>query len=140
MDTRPLVATALVIVTIAVAGCTSPQAPQAAAREASSSNPASADVAMMNTQFSPASLTVKAGATVTWTNHDPAGHTVTPTDKALWGTDGSGDDAAQWINNGQTWSHTFAQPGTYKYYCAPHSGKGANGEYTGMTGTIIVQA
>jgi plastocyanin len=35
------------------------------------------------------------------------------------------------INPGQTFTHTFDTPGTYKYFCIPH-------EVAGMTGTIVV--
>lgn len=39
--------------------------------------PGSNQVIMQNTSYSPQSLTVSKGSTVTWTNKDPYNHTVT---------------------------------------------------------------
>lgn len=35
------------------------------------------------------------------------------------------------LTGGQTWSRTFDVPGTYRYFCGPHEGRG-------MIGTITV--
>ena len=57
-------------------------------------------------------LTVEAGTTVTWTNEDPGMiHTVTSVD----GTFDSG-----FLNEGDTWSYTFDDPGEFEYLCTPH--------------------
>lgn len=57
-------------------------------------------------------LTVAAGTTVTWTNEDPGvAHTVTSVD----GLFDSG-----FINDGDTWSYTFEDPGEFEYLCTPH--------------------
>jgi nitrite reductase (NO-forming) len=57
-------------------------------------------------------LTIKAGTTVTWTNDDPGMiHTVTA-------ADGSFDSG--FLNEGQTWSYTFEEPGEFEYFCTPH--------------------
>ncbi len=96
-------------------------------------------VKMKNTAYSSKSITVEVGATVTWVNEDPYGHTVTPEDKAQWGTDGSGDAASEWIQQGQSWSFTFTAPGDYYYYCVPHASPGgAGGHYQGMVGIVHV--
>ncbi len=71
--------------------------------------------------FKPASLTITAGSTVTWTNGDAVTHTAT----ADGGEFDSGD-----LANGKTFSHTFANKGTFTYHCAIHSN---------MLGTITVQ-
>lgn len=63
--------------------------------------------------FSPAALTVKAGTTVTWTNKDSDAHTVTSQ-----GTGGPLGSAA--LSTGQSYSFTFAKPGTYSYLCTIH--------------------
>lgn len=84
---------------------------------------------MKDVKFSPASLTVPSGTTVTWTNKDSFDHTVTA-------DDGSYDSGN--LAQGKTWSHTFNAPGTYHYYCKPHASKGSDGAYKGMTGTIVV--
>jgi plastocyanin len=62
--------------------------------------------------FSPASVTVPVGGTVTWTNSDPVGHTVTSM--------GRGPLGSPTMNAGGTYSYTFTTPGTYMYYCAVH--------------------
>ncbi|MDP4174111.1 MAG: cupredoxin domain-containing protein [Bacteroidota bacterium] len=84
-------------------------------------------VVMMNTKFSPASITVSAGTTVKWINEDPINHTVTS------GTPGSPDgkfDSGTIGPNG-TYSFKFDTKGTYNYYCKIHADI--------MTGTVIVQ-
>lgn len=96
-------------------------------------------IVMEGVQFQPATLKVAVGTTVTWTNKDPFEHTVTPTDKSQWGTEGSGDDFSKWLKKGQSWSFTFTKPGLYKYYCIPHAYKDASEKYAGMIGEIIVE-
>jgi plastocyanin len=61
--------------------------------------------------FSPASLTVAVGDTVTWTNADDSPHTVT----ASGGAFDSGN-----LDGGQTFSHTFEEAGTFTYVCLYH--------------------
>ena len=95
-------------------------------------------VKMQNAQFIHARIQVRAGATVKWTNVDELGHTVTPTNKTQWGSTGSGDDPSQWIQNGESWSFTFKEPGVYKYYCISHAFKDDKGEWIGMIGEVIV--
>lgn len=76
-------------------------------------------------KFSPGTMTVKVGTTVTWTNGTQAPHTV---------TSDSGDPASfngSLDSNGSTFSFTFTQPGTYNYHCSVHP-------Y--MTATITVTA
>jgi plastocyanin len=81
------------------------------------------------TQFSPVTLTVAAGTTVTWENGDGITHTVTS-------ATGSADTYDMALASG-TVSHQFATAGTYNYYCKNH---GINGTPpTGMHGTITVQ-
>ncbi|MFA5862607.1 MAG: plastocyanin/azurin family copper-binding protein [Candidatus Thermoplasmatota archaeon] len=120
---------AIVIAVVPLAGCASP-GPEAL-------NEGTVD--MKDIKFIPDTMTVVVGGTVTWINSEDLNHTVTPNDKALWGTDGSGDAEAQWLPIGASWSWTFTQAGTYKYYCLPHAMKGDDGEYTGMIGTITVK-
>lgn len=72
--------------------------------------------------FSPATVTITAGDSVTWTNADPVVHTATSTTGAF----DSGD-----IAQGESFSVTFTTPGTYDYFCTPHPT---------MTGQIVVQA
>ncbi|MEV7780860.1 cupredoxin family copper-binding protein [Kitasatospora sp. NPDC088351] len=77
--------------------------------------PAAANaVTIKNFAFSPATLTVKAGTTVTWTNTDSDAHTVT----SKQGSGGPLQSAALATND--TYSYTFTAPGTYAYYCTIH--------------------
>ena len=88
----------------------------------SSSSPASPNaVTLANFAFSPATLTVKAGTTVTWTNNDSTTHTVT-SDTGVFNSGNLAPNA--------TFSYTFSTAGTYAYHCSIHST---------MKGTIIVQ-
>ena len=72
-------------------------------------------------EFTPSSLTVSVGDTVTWTNKDTMAHTATADN----GTFDSGN-----LSPGETFSFTFDTAGTYTYKCNIHSS---------MTGTIIVE-
>jgi plastocyanin len=78
-------------------------------------------VILSNFAFSPATLTVAVGSTVTWTNKDASSHTVT-SDTEVFNSGGMSQNA--------TFSYTFNTAGTYAYHCIIH---------TYMKGTIIVQ-
>ncbi|WP_409181721.1 plastocyanin/azurin family copper-binding protein [Amycolatopsis sp. VS8301801F10] len=83
----------------------------AAAAPAAAGSAKSVD--MRGYKFSPASLTIAAGDTVTWTNHDTAPHNVVV-------TDGPEKFTSPTLQTGGTFSHTFAKAGTYSYYCSIH--------------------
>ena len=71
-------------------------------------------VAIENFAFQPDSISVPAGATVTWVNCEVPGtepHTTTA-DGAEW----SSSD----LSPGQRFSHTFPAQGAFPYHCAPH--------------------
>ena len=72
--------------------------------------------------YSPSSITVTAGDTVTWTNNSaaPEGHTVT----------GSGFNSGS-FQSGGTYSHAFTTAGTFSYLCSIHPS---------MKGTVTVNA
>ena len=69
--------------------------------------------------FSPQSITIDVGDTVTWTNNDDVDHTAT----------GSGFDTSTITSGGGTATVTFATAGTFQYHCTIHPS---------MTGTIVV--
>jgi plastocyanin len=70
-------------------------------------------VSMANTTFTPSSLTIAAGTTVTFT--DTSGHTVTE------GTDGVAvDDPIVDEDGGSDVPVTFDEPGTYNITCEIH--------------------
>jgi plastocyanin len=66
--------------------------------------------------------TVSAGTTVTWENADAAGHTVTA-------SDGSFDSGR--LEPGDTFEHTFDEPGEYAYFCSIHPSMTAKVVVTG---------
>lgn len=100
--------------------------------------PRTFEVQMRSIKYAPLELTVQVGDTVRWINGDAVGHTVTPIDKDLWGTEGSGDAAADWLAQGDSWAFTFMKEGTYEYYCIPHAAANAAGVFQGMVGKVIV--
>jgi plastocyanin len=78
-------------------------------------------VSIENFNIVPATLTVPAGTTVVWTNHDDVEHTVTASDNGF---------TSPAIQTDQQFSYTFTTPGTYSYFCAIHPF---------MTAKVIVQ-
>src|ERR1700739_440536 len=70
-----------------------------------------APVQIDNFTFTPATVTVAAGTTVTWKNEDDSPHRIG--DK-----DGTFKSAA--LDTADTFSHTFAAPGEYPYICTIH--------------------
>ena len=71
--------------------------------------------------FSPASITVKAGSSVTWTNNDEVSHSIKSPDGAF---------TEQALPSGGTATVSFANPGTFAYVCGIHPF---------MSGTVVVQ-
>src|SRR5258706_9047366 len=85
-------------------------------------SPSTANQVMVeNFSFQPGTLTVKAGTTVTWVNHDDEPHTVNENNKNF--KSGTLDTDAKV-------SYKFTSPGTYNYFCSLHPR---------MTGQIIVK-
>ncbi|MEH0419219.1 cupredoxin domain-containing protein [Streptomyces sp. B21-083] len=81
-------------------------------------------VTMQGYAFAPATLSVPAGSTVTWTNQDTAPHDVKT-------TSGPVQIHSPMLNKGESWSFTFTTAGSYAYYCTVHPN---------MTAGIAVQA
>lgn len=86
----------------------------------------SVNVIIQNFQFSPSTLTIAPGTTVTWVNNDSISHTTTADNMSAAESWDSGT-----INSGQSYSKTFNQAGVYTYHCNIH---------TYMKGTIQVVA
>ena len=76
-------------------------------------------------RFEPASITVSAGTTVTWTNHDNFTHSVQFKDGGL-------PTEPQLMQPGSSTTFTFANPGTFHYQCHLHPQQ--------MQGTVTVTA
>src|SRR5216683_3743818 len=96
----------------------SPSAGEAAAVQAAAGPTA---VRIDNFNFTPPTLVVAPGTTVTWTNADDSPHTVRE-------KDGKFKSAA--LDTDDTFSQTFSAPGEYEYFCSIHP-------Y--MTGKIVVK-
>jgi plastocyanin len=81
------------------------------------------DVKIDNFSFGPATITVPAGTTVTWTNRDDIPHNVVSTDK---------DKVfkSKVMDTDEKFSFTFDKPGSYPYFCSIHPK---------MTGTVVVK-
>ena len=97
----------LVMGVVVVSGCTSKQS-------------ANNTVAIQNSAFSPVTLNVQVGTTVTWINKDPHPQDVV-SDSGLFN---SGN-----LTNGQSYNYTFNQNGSYPYHSSIHPS---------MDGTIVV--
>jgi plastocyanin len=78
------------------------------------------DVSIVNSSFSPDTITISTGQTVRWTNMDPEAHTVKGT-----GTSFGSPSLAQ----GGSYEFLFTDPGAYEYYCSIHPS---------MRGTVVV--
>ena len=123
-----LLAATLAMGAAACSSTASPAASTAASSSsgsgAGSSTPAGTgtSVEIKNFAFTPATLTVSVGTTVTWTNNDATSHSV----KWLDGT-----TPGPTLSPGSTYSRTFTAAGTSKYICGIH---GAS-----MSGQVIVQ-
>jgi amicyanin len=75
------------------------------------------EVSIKDMNFSPVRIKVKKGTTVTWTNEDSIGHNVIASDSSKTG---GLPTNAPLLNQGETFSHTFDEVGTFSYNCAPH--------------------
>ena len=76
-----------------------------------SGGPGVNEVFIQGMAFVPATITVTAGTTITWTNKDAIAHTVT-SDTNLFDS-GS-------LSPGKSFTFTFATAGTYPYHCTIH--------------------
>ena len=93
-----------------------------ASKEPSAKASASATVTISDFKFTPDTVTVNEGDTVTFNNDGPTVHTATA-------DDGSFDTGS--LREGESGSATFTQAGTITYFCQPHPF---------MKGSVVVQA
>ena len=83
----------------------------AAADKPADKKPQRHEVTISGLQFKPATLKIKAGDTVIWTNNDDRDHTVVAKD---------GSFKSENLKAGETFEHTFAKPGKFAYGCSYH--------------------
>lgn len=115
MMSRTLARTSALALALGLLAC-GPQTAQPAQAQSTSSM-----VVMKNFDFSPMTVTVPAGTTVTWKNLDGEPHTVTSVD---------GRFRSGALDQNDTFKFKFDKPGTYKYVCSIHPK---------MTAAIIVK-
>ena len=92
------------------------------ARPATAHDADDTSVTIADFQFTPATITIHVGDTVTWTNHGPSAHTATA-------NNGSFNTGV--LQKGHSASHTFTTAGTFTYICEIHPF---------MHGTVVVLA
>jgi len=78
-------------------------------------------VVVDNFSFTPATVAVPVGTTVTWTNHDDIPHNVVSPEQKF---------KSPVLDTDEVFSHRFDVAGTYKYYCSIHPR---------MTGQVVVR-
>jgi plastocyanin len=84
-------------------------------------------------RFYPSELIVPLGSDVTWTNDDDLTHTIASGKNAEYGLyeylqDGKFNSGE--LDEGESFTYHFAEPGRYEYFCVPHPW---------MNGVVIVQ-
>ncbi|MEI8060664.1 MAG: plastocyanin/azurin family copper-binding protein, partial [Ferruginibacter sp.] len=80
------------------------------------------EILIQNFAFSPSTLTIKVGDSVTWKNQDSASHTIV--------SDSGSEISSSSLSNGGIYTHTFSIAGTYNYHCSIHPS---------MKGKVVVQ-
>jgi amicyanin len=112
--------TAAIVLLLVFGLWNSSQARPAAGQENNASD--KYQVKIDNFSFTPATLSVPVGASVTWTNQDDVPHNVVSSEgKTL---------KSPVLDTDQKFSFTFTKAGTYPYFCAIHPR---------MTGKVVVQ-
>jgi plastocyanin len=96
-------------------------AASAATANATATNPSANQVSIDNFTFSPQTLTVVVGASVTWLNRDDVPHSVVSNDKLF---------KSELLDTDEKYSFKFTKPGEYSYFCGIHPH---------MTGKIVVK-
>lgn len=79
-------------------------------------------VSVQNFAFNPGTITVAAGTEVTWTNNETGVAHTTTSDDDVWNSGA--------LQPGDDFTVTFADPGTFTYFCSIHPS---------MTATIVVE-
>lgn len=99
------------LLAVAIAGCGSGTSPGAAA------SPAPGTVELVHFQYSPRTLEIASGTSLTFVNKDAAAHTVTEGSDGSPSPDGRFDDR---LNEGHQVVITFGTPGPYQITCKFH--------------------
>lgn len=99
-------------------------------------NTRTVEAEVVDTAFKPLELTVDAGTTVKWTQTGRQPHSVTAADDAYDSNPTCSPlRSDECLGEGDVFTHTFEEPGTYLYYCRVHGLP----DGTGMVARIIVK-
>jgi plastocyanin len=121
---RWAISAALIPAALAVAGCggggyggsgssSSGGGGAAPAATSGAGGSAAANVTIADFKYGPDPVQVKSGGSITWTNSDSTPHTATDTGDTSVLDTGT-------LNQGDSKTVTFEQPGTYRYTCSFH--------------------
>ena len=115
----------------------SPETPTPSNREApSDGGGAEKSVKVIDTDFRPVALVVSAGTTVTWKQIGDQPHSVSSNDEVFESSPKCSPTASDMcLGEGDVFTFTFEEVGTFKYYCRVHGLP----DGTGMTGTVVVE-
>lgn len=92
-------------------------------------------VRMLDNRYVPADVEVAVGGSLEFVNDGRVDHNVIDVDGSFDSRDGGVGDHKP----GESWSHTFTEPGAYSIYCSLHATRNnATGEWSGMVGTVTV--
>lgn len=104
----------------AACGNSSSSAPTTPATSPSGTGGTAASVSIQNFAFTPKTLTISLGTTVTWTNNDSTPHDVMSTKSLSLNSPTTSVFASSTLSQGQTFSFTFSAKGVYFYECSIH--------------------
>ncbi len=110
---RSLRAAGAVLPRLAAAHVLSTPATTSAVAWATGADASEGGVTIEGYRYGGGELHIEAGESVTWTNADDAPHTVTA-------TSGPSALASPELAKGESWTYTFAQPGSVRYTCTLH--------------------
>lgn len=117
-----------VLTLAALLGCTpipaGNQSPDPSASQTPTHQVQTVTVTVKDFAFTPPTVTIASGSTVTWSFQDSMAHSATS----------DSGSAKQWdsgIKTSGTYSVTFDQTGSFPYHCTPHPDQ--------MKGTVVVQ-
>jgi plastocyanin len=90
-------------------------------QKSAAAGPPTVDFKIDNFSFAPATLTVKAGTQITWTNADDIPHTLVSDGQSF---------KSKVLDTDEKFTFTASKPGTYSYFCSIHPK---------MTGKLVVE-
>ncbi len=112
---------ATLTVAVMIAGCTSSSQPPVTPATTQIPVPEGSTITIQNFAFSPASVTIPKGTTVTWINEDSVNHQIVDDAGTVFSSES--------LPKGAVYSFKFDNSGSYPYHCSIHPS---------MKGVVIV--